>query len=301
MTLEDLATGAPPVQLLNIGADRTLALQVQQRLGLAGLLDPPADGEFGAVSRWAIGEFMRKIGTPAKMQLDMESARALVAPSVAALYAVNDSASLAGRLLRAMRQAGHWVNAHPDCFNIVYVEGMEADGSLNDDKPNVFNDARFLLRVNRAGNPEIAGAWEATTEPGRFYTSVKKLNPQGAARIAFGQYKSWVVGTHNQSNPKTAHEALVQNKDIRVFRDLNEDFEREGDAADTGLFFVNQHCGFDLPKADIGRASAGCLVGRTKGGHREFMALLKSDPRYVASRGYRFMTAVLPASAVPAA
>jgi hypothetical protein len=82
--------------------------------------------------------------------------------------------------------------------------------------------------------------------------------------------------------------------------DLNEDFERTGDATFVGLFGVNQHWGFDLPKADIRSASAGCLVGRTKKGHRDFMALLKADPRYEASHGYRFMTAVIPAAALAA-
>ena len=118
----------------------------------------------------------------------------------------------------------------------------------------------------------------------------------GAARIAYGQYKSWSVGMHPRSSPTTAHEALVQVKDITVYRDLNEDFQRDGDKTFTGLFGINQHWGYDMPKNNIGNASAGCLVGRTKSGHREFMALVKADPRYIASRGFRFMTTVIPAS-----
>ena len=46
----------------------------------------------------------------------------------------------------------------------------------------------------------------------------------------------------------------------------------------------------------IGRASAGCLVGRTRKGHREFMKIVKSDARYRANHGYRFMTGVLAGS-----
>jgi hypothetical protein len=34
-------------------------------------------------------------------------------------------------------------------------------------------------------------------------------------------------------------------------------------------------------------------VGRTKNGHRQFMALAKSDPRFVVNNGYLFMTSVL--------
>jgi hypothetical protein len=199
-----------------------------------------------------------------------------------------------------MQKGGHWVGRHPDCLNIVYVEGMDDDGTPNVDAPNVFNDLRVVLRVNRAGTPEIEELWEATTEPGKHYTLIEKLDPRGAARIAFGQYKAWSVGTHMAGRP-SAHEALVQTAPIQVFRDLNQDFERTGDQTFTGLFGVNQHWGFDLPKSDIGRASAGCLVGRTKTGHRAFMALCKADPRYTANNGYRFLTTVLPAATVATA
>lgn len=297
MKLEDIATGsALPVSLAAIGGDKALATQVQQQLTEAGLLEPPADGEFGPVSQWAIGEFMRKIGTPNKAQLDKESARALLEPSVKTLFPRNTSTTLAGRIAGAMLARGWWLTRHPDCVNIVYVEGLDADGTPNDDAPDVFNDLRVLLRINKAGNPEISGSWEATSEPGTYYTKVKKEDPRGAARIAFGQYKSWSVGLHPRSKPDVAHEALVQVKDITVYRDMNEDYQRDGDTTYTGLFGVNQHWGYDLPKNSVGNASAGCLVGRTKGGHREFMALVKADPRYGASRGFRFMTAVLPAS-----
>jgi peptidoglycan hydrolase-like protein with peptidoglycan-binding domain len=300
MTLEQIANGsAAPVALALVGADKDLARQVQQRLADIGLLDPPVDGQFGAVSQWAIHALLRKLGTPDKAALDLETARALLAPETDGLFPLNTPDTLAGRIVKAIQAEGFWLNRHPDCLNIVYIEGMDPDGKRNVDRPNEFNDLRLLLRVNKAGNPEIAGQWEATTEPGTFYTKIHKLDPRGAARIAFGQYKSWVVGTHNQSKP-SGHEALVQCADIKVFRDLNEDFEREGDETFVGIFGINQHWGFDLPLNAVGNASAGCLVGRTKQGHRQFMAALKQDPRYLASRGYRFMTTVLPAQDVVA-
>ena len=298
MTLDEIAGGRPAVSLSLIGGDEVLAQQVQERLGVHGVLDPPADGSFGPVSLWAIAQFLRKVGTPGKTLLDAEAARALLVAE--AVFPLQTPDSLAGRLVRAMQAAGYWLCRHPECVNIVYVEGLDEDGTPNVDAPNEFNDLRLVLRVNRAGNPEIAEVWEATTEPGRYYTLVEKLDPRGAARIAFGQYKAWSVGTHMAGRP-SAHEALVQTAPIRVFRDLNADFERTGDEVFTGLFGVNQHWGFDLPRSDIGRGSAGCLVGRTKAGHRAFMALCKADPRYAASNGYRFVTTVLNAAEVPAA
>lgn len=295
MTLDQIAGGtAPPIALATIGGDKVLAREVQQRLADIGLLDPPPDGQFGAVSQWATHALLRKLGTPDKPSLDRDAARALLEPAANALFPASTPTTLAGRIVGAMQERGFWINRHPDCLNIVYIEGMDPDGQRNVDAPNEFNDLRLLLRINKAGNPEIAGQWEATTEPGTYYTKIEKLDPHGAARIAFGQYKAWVVGMHNQSKP-SGHEALVQASDIKVFRDLNEDFEREGDPAFVGIFGVNQHWGFDLPRNAIGHASAGCLVGRTKQGHREFMAALKQDPRYVASHGYRFLTTVMPA------
>jgi hypothetical protein len=47
-------------------------------------------------------------------------------------------------------------------------------------------------------------------------------------------------------------------------------------------------------------SGAGCLIGRTKAGHRQFMKLVKTDARYQASNGYSFTTAVLPVAKVKA-
>lgn len=80
---------------------------------------------------------------------------------------------------------------------------------------------------------------------------------------------------------------------ITVCRDYNQDFIRTGDKLDAGLFGVNQHWGYDLPVDDIGKASAGCLVGRRRQGHREFMEIIKSDCRYQADNDYVFYTTVI--------
>ena len=297
MKLQDIANSTRSVARPLIGGDPELALQLQTRLGELGLLDPPADGKFASASQWALSQFLSMIKRPGNARIDAGVARELLDADVDDFLPVNIKDGLAGRLVGATQEAGFWLSRHPECVNIIYVEGVDADGEPNDDAPNVFNDVRVVLHINRAGHPQIDGIWEATTEPGKFYTSVKKLDPRGAARVKFGQYKSWAVGTHMMGRP-TAHEALVQVANIDVYRDLNEDFERDGDATFTGIFGINQHCGYDLPKADVGRASAGCLVGRTKGGHREFMSLCKSDARYIANNAYKFMTAVIPADAL---
>jgi hypothetical protein len=44
----------------------------------------------------------------------------------------------------------------------------------------------------------------------------------------------------------------------------------------------------------IGRWSAGCLVGRTRDGHRAFMKIVKQDRDYVKNKNYVFSTTIIP-------
>src|SRR5690606_21938573 len=105
-------------------------------------------------------------------------------------------------------------------------------------------------------------------------------------------HRVWRVGTHHAGR-RSGHEALVQTGGaVTVCRDANKDHLRNGDARRTGWFGINQHWGYDLPADDIRGASAGCLVGRTRQGHRAFMALLKRDPRYRADPSFIFATTI---------
>lgn len=180
-------------------------------------------------------------------------------------------------------------------MNILYVEGCNPDGTANDNAPNRFNDLRVVLTFGADGRPS-AQAWEGTTEPGTYWTMhgvSDEAARLGAARIAFGQYKAWRTGQHH------GHDALVQTGgEVTVFRDLNRDFKRTGDRTYTGYFGINQHWGYDYPVNDLGQSSAGCLVGRTRVGHRAFMQVVWSDPRFKANPHYTFMTGVLPRSAL---
>lgn len=173
-----------------------------------------------------------------------------------------------------------------DELNIVYMEGINLDGTVNTDKPDQWNDLRTVIKVS--GNPKIIGCWQATTEPGVYYTN-NPLNSGGAARIAFGQYKAWKIGTHKN------HEALVQvGGPVTVMRDGNGDGFRTGDPKNVGYFGINQHWGGDA--SSIGRWSAGCLVGQSKDGHREFIRLIKTDSRYQQNSDYIFWTTILDGS-----
>lgn len=181
----------------------------------------------------------------------------------------------------------------PGLLTIIYVEGMDTNGEINRDEPNQFNDVRLVLDSDlqlAKISDDIYANWSATTEPGRYYTQ-NPMNPGGAARIAFGQYKAWSVGRHGNSE---SHEALIQVAPVAVYRDKNKDMMRPGDKLDTGLFGINQHWGYDLPPDNVGKASAGCLVGRTREGHRQFMKLIKTHPRYLKDKNYIFWTTIIP-------
>lgn len=199
------------------------------------------------------------------------------------------SLGLPRAIVKAMEDKGYPIDKGEGEVNIVYLEGCDVDGSLNDDAPDRFNDTRICLSFVE-GNPVVLGAWEATTEPGKYWTQ-NRMNPLGAARIRFGHYKAWIVGLHNGD-----HEALVQRKGtVTVHRDDNEDFLRAGDVLQTGYFGINQHHGYDNPKNSLGRSSAGCLVGRSIKGHREFMKIVTSDPRYRRDPNFVFSTTIMDA------
>lgn len=196
--------------------------------------------------------------------------------------------SLANRILQYMDSKGYEIFESPQEYNIIYVEGMNIDSTLNKDTFNQFNDIRLVIEVI-AGQPSIVGGpWLATTEPGKHYT-VQPMNAKGAARIKFGQYAAWQVGIHNQQ-----HEALVQLGDkVTVHRDADKNGIRTGDILDAGYFGINQHHGYNNPVKDIGRASAGCLVGRSSHEHEKFMQLIKQDRRYQENKKFVFTTTII--------
>lgn len=291
MTLQEIISNNATVELQSFGNDKPLAREVQKQLIQAGILDPPADGDFGQLSLLAWRKFANLMSPKFDVSkpLDARAAQALLDADVETLLPLQLDMTLASSIIRFMLAKKHYVARPTGYLNIVYVEGMNEDGSFNNDEFNKFNDCRMLITL-QDGIPKIIGSWIGTTEPGK-----RSSNPGGAARIAFGQYKSWRVGTHGVTlSPRVRHEALVQADKIKIHRDSNMDGTRTGDPVFEGnAFGINQHWGFDGDKNDIKGISTGCLVGLTKAGHRQFMQLLKSDPRYEVSHGYKFMTTVI--------
>lgn len=285
------AVPAGGVEIKALGLDKDLATEIQIKLRDLGMLDPPVDGDFGPVSKLALRTFAGLVNLEAAETISQPLAQALLNSGADTLLPIQLGTDFASRIIKYMQLKNYWVARAPRFLNIVYVEGANEDGTLNDDAPNKFNDRRLVIEIKN-GKPTFRANFEATTEPGDFFT-LHPENPKGAARIAFDQFKAWRVGTHKAGTP-SAHEALVQIDNIRVHRDFNQDRSRKGDAIDVGSGFgVNQHKGFNMPPNNIGKASAGCLVGRTNVGHQEFMTLVKTDPRFLANNGYKYMTTII--------
>lgn len=289
MKLQDFKDTQTKLGLEAIAQDKELAQQIQEQLISLCLLDAPADGKFGPISTAALQRF-QNIANPEEVSfLSSITAQNLLKSKPEDFRTpLKLGSDLASRILEYMQTKGYQVSSNNQEYNIVYIEGLNADGTLNNDAPNEFNDRRIVIEVVD-GVPKIAGQWQATSEPGSYYT-YHPMNAGGAARIQFGQYKAWAVGIHGNAEP---HEALVQVSNITVCRDFNKDFKRTGDKLDTGLFAVNQHWGYDYPANNINNASAGCLVGRSRDGHREFMSIVKRDPRYKANNNYIFYTTII--------
>lgn len=205
------------------------------------------------------------------------------------------SVILAKRLLRYMRAKGYAIFTGPGELNIVYVEGMNVDGTQNPDAPDVWNDLRCVIDFV-GDEPRLLIAHAATTEPGRSATfSADAAKRKGIARIAFGQYSAWRAGFHKQSKNGKNHPALVQVMPLPVHRDKNRDMKRTNDQIHIGYFGINQHStrpGYT--GGSVGTWSEGCLVGLLWDQHLEFIRLCKTDPRYIADPNFIFTSAVLP-------
>lgn len=296
------------------GATLSLAGEFQTRLVGLGLLDPVFGGDattpFGPVSkvsglldgetRNALFEFCKISGikyddtllTGTQLEAMDKAKPETFLPIEFDNKSTDDAPTrLAKRVLRYLRAKGYWIARSPEMYNIVYVEGLNSDGSLNSDTFDQWNDRRLVIQIQKGGKPLLVINDQGTTEPGKFYTQ-NPLNPQGAARIAFGQYKAWMVGMHQMKQP-----ALVQRGPVRVHRDLDKNGKRNSsDPIDIGDWFgINQHSTSPTLVPDlVGKFSAGCLVGRRYNSHLAFLRVVKKDVRYLLNNGYLFVTTVIP-------
>jgi hypothetical protein len=203
-----------------------------------------------------------------------------------------DSQIQVGKIVTELKRAGVYKKE----FNIVGLEGITLkNGNIvsTDDKADRWNDLLVVIK-----NASILDVYQATTEPGEYYT-LNPMNAAGAARIAFGSYlNSHTFGTHGVKAP---HYALIQCDDITVCRDLNKDFSRVGDRMYTGQFAINIHAAVGSPGSEesIGHYSAGCQVIRDYQQQKIFMTLCEDSGLSKFSYSLFDGAAVLPGSTKP--
>jgi hypothetical protein len=145
-------------------------------------------------------------------------------------------------------------------------------------KADQFDDVLGVVYIIDGKN--YTHLWPATTDPG----ATELTNPsfpnaiaKGVAIMAEGQYRgAYQLGFHGSGTWR--HEALVQIKPVRIYRDSNRntilDFLPK--TLESGLYGINIH-GSSLwgVAQNVGRASAGCQVFQAGKDLREFIAICK--------------------------
>lgn len=190
---------------------------------------------------------------------------------------------LGHRIKRSCLALGYTWFTGPGELNIVAVEGTDPDGKRNQNRSNYFEDIKCLVD----GDGKIVGGpYEATTQPGKFWTQ-HRMNPGGAANITKGQQTAWQPGPYHDMD------ALREVRPITFTRDPNETFKRYGPVY-TDEIGVHHHGGYNYPHDDMGRSSAGCQVIRLMDKHAEFMKKVRQDPRHVKDpEGFVYTATVL--------
>lgn len=202
--------------------------------------------------------------------------------------------TLLDKITAYMTEKNYVIFTNPGELNIVYIEGVNADGSDNDDAADKWNDRRIVFDYPDGQTPRMLHNSPCTTEPGKAPTfSLRAMKRGGVFRIAFGQYlEAWIMDFH-KGNPN--HPALVQAPECWIvgYRDKNKDGKRTGDTT-YKTKGINQHgtrpgfFGFS-----VGFFSEGCLVGRLWTAHMAFMYLVRSDIRYLENKKFRFTSTVI--------
>ena len=154
---------------------------------------------------------------------------------------------------------------------------------------NEFDD--FLVMIYRDKKlKEVCEIFPVTTDPGEYWLE-NPMNPKGTAVLVPGQYRgTWQLGKH-QNN----YEALVQRKEVKVWRDNNKDKVIDYKSFHTiseGYFGINIHRSNPYDKSYlVNKWSAGCQVFQSVDDFDEFMKICKKSANlYGNSFTYTLLT-----------
>ena len=277
--LEALQTQIPINQ-----CDESLAIQVQQCLLSGGYLSSQqVDGIIGPLTEKAFAKF--------KEDSYLQEPQLLGPSTASKLLALYNRPNLAAIVCKYALLKSYYLSQGERQYNIFCIEGIDEDGTLNDNALDEWNARRIVIEI-LDGIPKIIGNWACTTRPG-LQPDLNPPNPEGCAFVAFGQYKAWSVGLHYGSGCRPPYSALVQTGAIDIWRDSDRTGTRKG------LFIkgstgndINLHHGYGAE--NVGWNSEGCLTAQDPTGHFDFMDLIKNDKRFIADNSYEYYVAVLP-------
>jgi hypothetical protein len=153
-------------------------------------------------------------------------------------------------------------------LNVIGLEGVNPDGTLNSEQPDQWNDLMVLLKF-AGGKPIIVWSSQSTTEPGNYYTD-RPLHQSGVARLDTGFHsKLWSRGLHK------GHSAMVQTGSARLVRDYNRNHQRDDKVTQESWRGVNWHTVYGRAAGlSIGRWSAGCCVTLRQNAFDKAMVLI---------------------------
>lgn len=186
---------------------------------------------------------------------------------------------LVTRIQELYARYGYKWDSHINIFGIRDESNARAD-VYNDYICVVLSDERDL---NVA--PESVYVFACTTDPGVYWSDNDNRArvgwSAGAAHLCLGQYLgAYVVGPHR------GEESLVQwgNK-VRIWRDLDENFQNNENVVQEGYFGINIHRGAGNK---IGKWSAGCQVIPGTVQFNAFMQAVKSSMAYRDNPKFRY-------------
>jgi peptidoglycan hydrolase-like protein with peptidoglycan-binding domain len=195
--------------------------------------------------------------------------------------------SLIDRAFRCCVERGYTLDQRPGAINIIGIEGVNLNGTPNNDAPDRWNDLVGIMQFDAPNQPKWSCLYVGTTEPGRYYT-LNPLNRGGAARLQLGQHKQlWAVGQHR------GYEAMQQVGVATLVRDSNHNFLRDDRVTREAGNGINLHTTKTTGwrgayNTFISTWSAGCVLIRDPNEFLSFMRLVKASTQYKSSRAARF-------------
>lgn len=134
--------------------------------------------------------------------------------------------------------------------------------------------------------------YNATTDPGSYYMQEELLDSRGVAILVPGQYRgAYKLGKHRNQYP-----ALVQYKELPVYRDKNRDNVHDFDPKTivTGMYGINIHRATANAKGksvQVDKWSAGCQVIAANDDWHEFYGIvINASKRYGDKFTYTLFT-----------